>query len=64
MDGIVAVRLITWEKVRFILARRSHGPVDDKTVMLYILKQGNLLRENCKYGVFFDIDGENVILEV
>lgn len=63
MQGLVSVRIETWERLRHILANRHSMSIDDKTVMLYILKQGKLYREKSKYGVFFDIEGENVILE-
>lgn len=63
-DGVVSVRIEQWEKLRQILSSRYNKPVDDKQVMMYILSQGSLVKTGCKYGVFFDIDGENVILEV
>lgn len=63
LDGI-GVSVEHWEKLRRILSIRLNKSIDDKTIMQYVLTQGNLLKADAKYGIFFDIDGENVIMEV
>ena len=64
IDGILRVQTSHWEKIRRILSIRRNKAIDDKEVMFYILDQGNLQKANCHYGVLFDVNTENVILEV